>query len=71
MGNLWQGLLGGVLPYINGIMMVINELLKMVAKLFGFKVSDQTVNLSANIGADDLADDLGTASGKAKELKNQ
>lgn len=71
MGNLWQGLLGGVLPYINGIMMVINELLKMVAKLFGFKVSDQTTNISASIGADDLADDLGTATGKAKELKNQ
>lgn len=71
MGNLWQGLLGGVLPYVNGIMMVINELLKMVAKLFGFKVSDQTTNISASIGADDLADDLGTASGKAKELKNQ
>lgn len=71
MGNLWQGLLGGVLPYINGAMMVINELLKMVAKLFGFKVSGQSVSLSANIGADDLADDLGTASGKAKELKNQ
>ena len=71
MGNLWQGFLGGILPYINGVMMVINELLKMVAKLFGFKVSDQKVNLSANIGADDLADDLGTASGKAKELKNQ
>ena len=71
MGNLWQGFLGGILPYVNATMMVINELLKMVAKLFGFKVSDQTVNLSANIGADDLADDLGTASGKAKELKNQ
>lgn len=71
MGNLWQGLLGGVLPYINGVMMVINELLKMVAKLFGFKVSGQSISLSANIGADDLADDLGTASGKAKELKNQ
>lgn len=71
MGNLWQGLLGGVLPYVNAIMMVINELLKMIAKLFGFKVSDQKVNLSANIGADDLASDLGTASGKAKELKNQ
>lgn len=71
MGNLWQGLLGGVLPSINGVMMVINELLKMVAKLFGFKVSGQSISLSANIGADDLADDLGTASGKAKELKNQ
>lgn len=71
MGNLWQGFLGGILPYVNGIMMVINELLKMVAKLFGFKVSEQKVNISANIGADDLADDLGTAGKKAKELKAQ
>lgn len=71
MGNLWQGILGGILPYVNAIMMVINELLKMVAKLFGFEVSSQPVNVSASIGADDLADDLGTASGEAKELKNQ
>lgn len=71
MGNLWQGLLGNILPYVNAIMMVINELLKMVAKLFGFEVSDQNVNISASIGADDLADDLGTATGKAKELKKQ
>lgn len=70
-GNLWQGLLGNILPYINAIMMVINELLKMIAKLFGFQVSDQNVNISAGIGADDLADDLGTATGKAKELKKQ
>ena len=71
MGNLWQGLLGGILPYINAIMMVINELLKMVAKLFGFEVSSQPVNVSASIGADDLASDLGIASKKAKELKAQ
>lgn len=71
MGNLWQGFLGGILPYINGIMMVVNELLKLTAKLFGFKVLDQTTSISASIGVDDLSDDLGTASGKAKELKNQ
>ncbi len=35
------------------------------------EVSSQPVNISASVGADDLADDLGTASGKAKELKNQ
>lgn len=69
MGNLWQGLLGGILPYINAIMMVINELLKMVAKLFGFNI--ETQNISASVGVDDLADDLGTATGKAKELKKQ
>lgn len=71
MGNLWQGILGGILPYINAVMMVINELLKMVAKLFGFKVSNQSVNVSTSIGADDLASDLGTASDNAKKLKNQ
>lgn len=71
MGNLWQGLLGNILPYVNAIIMVINELLKMVAKLFGFEVSDQNVNISAGIGADDLADDLGVATDKAKEFKKQ
>ena len=71
MGNLWQGILGGILPHVNAVMMVINELLKMVAKLFGFEVSSQPVNVSASIGADDLASDLGTAGKKAKELKAQ
>lgn len=71
MGNLWQGILGGILPYVNAVMMVINELLKMVAKLFGFEISSQPINVSESIGAGDLANDLGTASGKAKELKAQ
>lgn len=71
MGNLWQGILGGILPYVNAVMMVINELLKMVAKLFGFEVSSQPVNVSSSVGADQLADDLGTAGQKAKELKKQ
>lgn len=71
MGNLWQGFLGGILPYVNAIMMVINELLKMVAKLFGFEVPEQKVNISASVGADDLASDLGNAGKKAKELKAQ
>ena len=71
MGNLWQGILGGILPYVNAVMMVINELLKMVAKLFGFEVSSQPVNVSASIGADDLSSDLGDATKKAKELKAQ
>ena len=71
MGNLWQGLLGNILPYINGIIMVINELLKMLAKLFGFEIIEQDVNLSANIGAGDLADDLDDANNNAKKLKAQ
>lgn len=70
-GNLWSGLLGNILPYVNAIMMVINELLKMVAELFGFEISTQPVNISASVSADDLADDLGTASGEAKKLRKQ
>ena len=70
-GNLWQGILGGILPYVNAVMMVINELLKMLASIFGFEVSNQPVNLSASIGIDSLGDDLGNATDKAKELKNQ
>ena len=71
MGNLWQGILGGILPYVNATMMVINELLKMLAKLFGFEISSQSASISTSIGADDLANDLGDASKKAKELKAQ
>ena len=71
MGNLWQGLLGNILPYINGIIMVINELLKMLAELFGFEIKEQDVNLSANIGAEDLSDDLDDANDSAKKLKAQ
>ena len=71
MGNLWQGILGGILPYVNAVMMVINELLKMVAKLFGFEVSSQPIDIGTSIGAGDLASDLGDANKKAKELKAQ
>ena len=71
MGNLWQGILGGILPYVNAVMMVINELLKMVAKLFGFEVSSQPIDIGASVGAGDLAGDLGDANKKAKELKAQ
>ena len=71
MGNLWQGLLGNILPYINAIMMVINELLKMLAELFGFEIQEQDVNIGASVGAGDLADDLDDANDKAKKLRNQ
>lgn len=71
MGNLWQGILEGILPYVNAVMMVINELLKMVAKLFGFEVSSQPIDIGTSIGAGDLASDLGDANKKAKELKAQ
>lgn len=70
-GNFFQGLLGQILPYVNGVLMVIKELLKAVGSLFGFKVESANTNLAQKTGVEDLNTGLGGAVGKAKELKAQ
>ena len=70
-GNLFQGLLGQILPYINAIVMVIKELVKMIGSLFGFNVSSSNTNLAEKVGIDELDAGLGSAVGSAKELKAQ
>lgn len=70
-GNLFQGMLGYILPVANAILMVIKELIKAVANLFGFKVSSSSTNLADQTGIEDLESGLGEAVGSAKELKAQ
>lgn len=71
-GNLWSGMLSRILPYVNAVIMVINELLKMLGAFFGFSVSSFSgVSISDAIGADDAAADLGGATAAAKEFKKQ
>jgi hypothetical protein len=70
-GNLFQGMLGQILPYINAVLMVIKELIKAVANLFGFKVTSSSTNLADQTGIEDLESGLGGAVGSAKELKAQ
>lgn len=77
-GNLFQGLLGQILPWANAIIMVIKELVKVIGSLFGVKVTSANNNLAKNVGIDDLDDGiasvgagLGGAAKNAKELRNQ
>jgi hypothetical protein len=70
-GNLFQGMLGQILPYVNGVLMVIKELIKAIGSLFGFKVSSSSTNLADQTGIEDLNTGLGGAVGSAKELKAQ
>lgn len=70
-GNFFQGILGQILPYVNAVLMVIKELLKAVANLFGFKVTSASTNLVDQTGIEDLDMGLSSAVGSAKELKAQ
>lgn len=69
-GSLFSGMFASIMPYVNGILMAINAIVKAIATIFGITLSSaNTGGLSAGIGADDLAGDLDNASGSAKQLK--
>lgn len=75
-GNLWQGIYARWMPYINGIMMAINALIKVIGGLFGIKfgtsIQTATKSLGAGAtGAGGIAKGLKDATGSAKELKEQ
>ena len=70
-GNLFQGLVAQILPYVNAAIMIIKELIKAIGSLFGFKVSSHSNNLAQATGVEELQAGLGGASGAAKELKAQ
>lgn len=70
-GNLFQGLLGQILPYVNGVIMAIKEVINAIGVLFGFELKSNSKNLVDQSGIDDLNDGLSTAVGSAKALKNE
>ena len=70
-GSFIVNSLGGILVYANAIIMAIKEILKFFATLFGYDLSSGgAVDLNDATGAEELADNLGTAGGNAKKLKN-
>lgn len=62
---------GNILVYVNAVIMVLKEILKSFANLFGYDLDTGGANLSSSLGVDDLNDGLGSAAKKAKELKKQ
>lgn len=67
-GAFFSGLLTNILPYINGIMMALNALIKTLAGIFGIQM--KAVNGVSKVSAG-IADNLGTANDNAKKLKAQ
>lgn len=67
-GSFFNGLITSVLPYINGIMMVLNALIKTLAGLFGFEMKSVA---GASTGISNISDEIDTASDKAKKFKAQ
>ena len=67
-GAFFSGLLSNILPYINGIMMALNALIKTLASMFGIQM--KAVNGVSKVSAG-VAEDLGNANDSAKKLKAQ
>lgn len=68
-GSLFVGFVSKVLPYINGIIMALNELLKLLAKFFGFKLEgfeSSTGGIADNVGA--IGDAADSTAKKMKQL---
>lgn len=70
-GSFITNVFGNILVYVNAIIMVIKEILKALASLFGYNLDTGGANLNTAVGAEDLNQSLGSAGKKAKELKKQ
>ena len=69
-GNVFLGLVSKILPYINAVLMVLNEILKVIGKLLGFKVGDFDFFDEDTVGGvEDFGDALDSAADSAKKLK--
>ncbi len=71
-GSFFSGLFGKIMPYVNGIIMAIKEILKALGAVFGFEIDTGNTSLGAvsdTVG--DIGTGLGNATKKAKEFKKQ
>lgn len=69
-GNIFLQIVGKVLPYLNAVLMVLNEIAKIIASLFGYKIDDfDFFDESAVGGIEDFGEALDGASESAKKLK--
>lgn len=59
-GNLFVGAFARILPYVNAIIMVIKELAKTIATIFGIKMKDYNTGIASyEDGLDDYSESLG------------
>lgn len=70
-GSFLVGVFGSIMKYVNAIIMVLKEVLKSFADLFGVDLSYSGSVGYVNEDLEDVNDSIGSASKKAKEFKKQ
>lgn len=69
-GNVFIAVVGKILPYLNAVLMVLNEIAKIIAGLFGYKIGDFDYFDEETIGGvEDFGGALDSAADSAKKLK--
>ena len=72
LGNVFMGTLGKVLPYINGFVMAMKEVIKLFALFVGYQADNSDLGdifETVDEASGGIASNLGSASDSAKELK--
>lgn len=70
-GTLFIGVISSILPYINGFLMAIKEVMKSIAFFLGIKASDFNSSIgSLSEAFIDVEDSISTTTDSAKKLKN-
>lgn len=71
LGNVFMGTLGKIMPYINGFVMALKEMAKMLAIFVGYNNVGSIAEPfeAADDASDSVASNLGSAAASAKELK--
>lgn len=72
LSSLFIGTFANILPYANAFLMVIKEISKAIANMFGIKIQDYNTGIASSEDAFvDLGSSVDDATGKVKELKRQ
>lgn len=74
LGNVFMGTIGAIMPYINGFIMALKEIIKLFAIFVGYTPIGTEIAQPLEEAAesvDDINTGFGGASKKAKELKKQ
>lgn len=70
--SLFMGTFANILPYANALLMVIKEISKAIADMFGIELTDYNSGIASQEGIyDGIADSADDASKAVKELKRQ
>lgn len=68
-GTIFIGTLGKILPYVNATVIVLKEMFKWIAMIFGFSVDDYDYLAMQSDGVVDLQDELGNTLDASEALK--